>query len=91
MGEFSDPRCLPLCLQELLNWNEVAIIVRRKEIKSIPQLIKEFDLPRAQALMAQYRHMWTFEFVCQYIFDRLRNERCFPAPFSALDDYPDLD
>lgn len=82
---------VPCLYQELINWNEIAIVVHRREIDTIPQRIKQFDLPRAQALMAQYRHMWTYNFTCQYIVSRLRDEPCSPVPFSTRTDMPVTD
>lgn len=71
---------------ELVNWNDIAIVAQRKEIKDIPARIARFDLPRAQALLAGYRHLWTYDFTHDYMVYRLQREACFPAPFSAHSD-----
>lgn len=74
-----------LC-QELLNWNEVAIVVHRREISLIPHLVKHFNVTRALERLAEYRHMWTYEFSHEYAIDRLRREHCFPVPVSTWND-----
>lgn len=73
-------------VQELLNWNEMSIMVHRKEIRFIPHLIKLFNVTRGQQLLAANRHLWTYEYVHKYIVDRLRREPCFPVPFSVWQD-----
>ncbi len=48
-----DDKTLPF--EELINWNEIAIILNGAELKHLRNHIDNFDVDRAQALMKQYR------------------------------------
>lgn len=66
--------------------SQIAIVVHRKEIKYIPHLVKQFDVPRALRRLAEVSGLWSYEGVQQYMVDRLLKEPCFPAPVSVIQD-----
>ncbi len=63
-----------LPFEDLIDWNEIAIIVESRDIDSIAAKIAEADLPRMQAALAKHSHMFTYDFTVQYILKRLGEE-----------------
>lgn len=53
-----DDKTLPY--EELINWNEIAIVLNGGELRHLREHINDFDVGRAQKLIKQYRcHSWT--------------------------------
>lgn len=50
---WDEDRTLPY--EELVNWNEIAIVLSSSKIHSLRGQIQDFDMTRAQRLLWQYR------------------------------------
>lgn len=53
-----DDKTLPY--EELINWNEIAVVLNGSELKHLREHINNFDVDRALKLIKLYRcHSWT--------------------------------
>ncbi|BDA48178.1 probable glycosyltransferase At5g20260 at C-terminar half [Coccomyxa sp. Obi] len=63
-----------LPFQDIIDWNEFAIVVELKDRHLIPSKIAQADVERMTAAVKQHRGMFTYNFTVDYIFQRLLNE-----------------
>ena len=67
-----DDKTLPF--EELINWNEIAIILNGGELRHLRNHIDNFDVHRAQNLLKQYRYSFilgdpTLTFIPDFLVD----------------------
>lgn len=60
-----------LPFQEVLNWQEFAIVVSFRDRAKIPSLIAQANIGRMQAALHKHRYMFSYSFTVQYILERL--------------------
>lgn len=60
-----------LPFQELVNWDEFAIVVSFEDRARIPSMIAKADVGRMKAALDRHRHMFSYEFTVKYIMERL--------------------
>ena len=60
-----------LPFQEIVNWDEFAIVVSFEERARIPSMIAKANVGRMKAALDRHRHMFSYSFTIQYIFERL--------------------
>ena len=53
--------------QELIDWNEIAIVVARPFIKSIDRMVRDAPVAAMQQKISQVRHMFTYQYTAEYI------------------------
>lgn len=53
--------------QELIDWNDIAIVVNRPFIRDLDRLVRDAPVAAMQQKIHQVRHMFTYQYVAQYI------------------------
>lgn len=72
--------------EEIIDWEDIAIVLHLKQIGELQDKIKNFDVGKAQRILSSLDRYWTFEGVFEYIVRRLQTEVLMPIPRAAYMD-----
>lgn len=62
---WEDKKVLPF--EDILNWDEFSIVIHEDEIKNLPNLLQNCNIPEMQIKLKEVKHYFTFEGTFDYI------------------------
>ena len=58
-----------LPFQEIIDWNEFAVVIEAEDIPTIPARLAQADIPSMMAALKRYHHMFTYNYTIHYILE----------------------
>jgi hypothetical protein len=70
---WEDKKILPY--SEIINWDDISVVINSKDIKEIPNILKKINVNEKLNNILKVKHMFTFDFMFDYIKKTMENCR----------------
>lgn len=70
---WEDKKILPY--SDIINWDDIAVIINSNEISELPSILEKINIEEKINNIANVKHMFTFNFMCDYIKKKIEKQR----------------
>jgi hypothetical protein len=58
--------------EEMIDWSSFAVVVQKEDMSNIPNILAQKNVSELQENLAKVKHMFTYQYVLQYIINRVQ-------------------